>query len=170
MSADEDSMTASPARCSRVRLPSSRSCSTSAGPVSAVLLFGPAEAYSVLVVDDLSQVAARLRHRQHGSLRRPHPRRPPSRLGRAGRRCAGWLVGQSIWSWYELVLHDGTPFPSVADVGFLGFPRRRHPPRCCSTRPSTGGGTGPPGARRARPSRPRLALGLVEQRPRPGGP
>ena len=32
-----------------------------------------------------------------------------------------WSVGQGIWSWYELVLHQEAPFPSVADVGFLGL-------------------------------------------------
>jgi hypothetical protein len=90
--------------------------------VSAVLLFGPVEAYSVLVVDDLSQVAPPPSPPSARLAARRDPRRPPSRLGRAGRRLRGLAVGQSIWSWYELVLHDGTPFPSVADVGFLGFP------------------------------------------------
>lgn len=33
-----------------------------------------------------------------------------------------WAVGQSVWSWYELVLHAAGPFPGLADVGFLGFP------------------------------------------------
>lgn len=36
--------------------------------------------------------------------------------------CLSWAVGQAIWSVYELALRDETPFPSVADVGFLGFP------------------------------------------------
>ena len=33
-----------------------------------------------------------------------------------------WAVGQSIWSWYELVLQVETPFPGPADAGYLGFP------------------------------------------------
>jgi diguanylate cyclase len=33
-----------------------------------------------------------------------------------------WGVGQAVWSWYELVLHTATPFPGLADLGFLGFP------------------------------------------------
>jgi hypothetical protein len=33
-----------------------------------------------------------------------------------------WAVGQAIWSWYELVQHEATPFPGLADLGFLGFP------------------------------------------------
>jgi diguanylate cyclase (GGDEF)-like protein len=34
----------------------------------------------------------------------------------------GWGVGQSIWSWYELVAHREVPLPSAADAGFLLFP------------------------------------------------
>lgn len=33
-----------------------------------------------------------------------------------------WGIGQSIWSWYELVLHTSVVFPGLSDVGFLGFP------------------------------------------------
>jgi diguanylate cyclase (GGDEF)-like protein len=36
--------------------------------------------------------------------------------------CAGWAAGQAVWTWYELVLGTGTPFPSPGDVGFLAFP------------------------------------------------
>jgi diguanylate cyclase (GGDEF)-like protein len=36
--------------------------------------------------------------------------------------CLGWATGQAIWSYYELVEGTETPFPSVADLGFLGFP------------------------------------------------
>ncbi len=36
--------------------------------------------------------------------------------------CLSWSIGEAIWSTYELVLHRTTPFPSWADVGFLGFP------------------------------------------------
>ncbi|MDQ1727817.1 MAG: hypothetical protein QOK14_1862 [Frankiaceae bacterium] len=32
-----------------------------------------------------------------------------------------WGAGQSIWSFYEQVLHREVPFPSAADVGYLGF-------------------------------------------------
>ncbi|MEW6476208.1 MAG: EAL domain-containing protein [Actinomycetota bacterium] len=31
-----------------------------------------------------------------------------------------WASGQAMWTWYELVLDRPTPFPSLADVGFLG--------------------------------------------------
>src|SRR5689334_12079255 len=36
--------------------------------------------------------------------------------------CARWAVGEAIWTVYEVGLHRATPFPSLADVGFLAFP------------------------------------------------
>ncbi|HEY5182186.1 MAG TPA: GGDEF and EAL domain-containing protein [Dermatophilaceae bacterium] len=33
-----------------------------------------------------------------------------------------WAVGEAIWSWYELILHQPGPFPGLADLGYLGFP------------------------------------------------
>ena len=33
-----------------------------------------------------------------------------------------WAAGQAVWSYYEIVLGQDVPFPSLADVGFLGFP------------------------------------------------
>ncbi len=36
---------------------------------------------------------------------------------------AGWLLGDAVWAYYELVLGGGSaPFPSVADAGYLLFP------------------------------------------------
>jgi diguanylate cyclase (GGDEF)-like protein len=34
----------------------------------------------------------------------------------------GWGLGQAYWSWREIVAEVETPFPSLADVGFLVFP------------------------------------------------
>jgi len=34
---------------------------------------------------------------------------------------ASWGVGQTIWTVYEVWLGRETPFPSIADIGFLGF-------------------------------------------------
>jgi diguanylate cyclase (GGDEF)-like protein/PAS domain S-box-containing protein len=31
-----------------------------------------------------------------------------------------WAGGQAVWTWYELVLDQATPFPSLADIGYLG--------------------------------------------------
>jgi hypothetical protein len=36
--------------------------------------------------------------------------------------CGAWAIGEGIWSGYELGLHQETPFPSAADIGFLLFP------------------------------------------------
>ena len=33
-----------------------------------------------------------------------------------------WAIGEGAWSYYELLAGRQTPFPSVADAGFLGFP------------------------------------------------
>ncbi len=33
-----------------------------------------------------------------------------------------WSVGQAIWTWYESVLGRDVPFPSLADIGYLGMP------------------------------------------------
>ncbi|MDQ3709897.1 MAG: hypothetical protein M3387_11460 [Actinomycetota bacterium] len=32
---------------------------------------------------------------------------------------AAWGLGQATWSYYELVVGSTTPFPSLADIGFL---------------------------------------------------
>jgi diguanylate cyclase (GGDEF)-like protein len=34
----------------------------------------------------------------------------------------GWAVGNTLWSWNELVAHTATLFPSWADLGYLMFP------------------------------------------------
>ena len=39
-----------------------------------------------------------------------------------GAGATGWSCGQGIWSYYELLGHRETPFPSLADAGFLSFP------------------------------------------------
>ena len=33
-----------------------------------------------------------------------------------------WGIGQLVWSYYEIVLRQAAPFPSLADVGYLLFP------------------------------------------------
>jgi len=33
-----------------------------------------------------------------------------------------WGAGQSVWTWYESALGREVPFPSLADVGYLGLP------------------------------------------------
>jgi len=33
-----------------------------------------------------------------------------------------WSAGQAVWTWYESVLGQEVPFPSMADVGYLALP------------------------------------------------
>jgi diguanylate cyclase (GGDEF)-like protein len=33
-----------------------------------------------------------------------------------------WAAGQAVWSYYEVVVGQEVPFPSLADIGFLAFP------------------------------------------------
>ncbi|MBU4337457.1 MAG: hypothetical protein KJ548_12910, partial [Actinobacteria bacterium] len=35
---------------------------------------------------------------------------------------ASWCAGQAVWTWYEVVVGREVPFPSWADLGYLGFP------------------------------------------------
>lgn len=37
-----------------------------------------------------------------------------------GCMCASWAAGNVVWTWFELVAHREVPFPSLADVGYLG--------------------------------------------------
>ena len=41
--------------------------------------------------------------------------------GFIGAAALSWGLGQSIWTYYEQVLHREVPFPSTADIGYLGF-------------------------------------------------
>lgn len=38
-----------------------------------------------------------------------------------GLACASWAAGNAVWAVYELVLDRDAPFPSPADIGYLGF-------------------------------------------------
>ena len=37
-----------------------------------------------------------------------------------GAGCLAILFGQAVWSYYRFVLHARLPYPSLADVGYLG--------------------------------------------------
>src|SRR5689334_10397166 len=49
-----------------------------------------------------------------------HHRRTRIAWGLIGASALSWGVGQAIWTYYELVLGRQVPFPSFADLGFLG--------------------------------------------------
>ncbi|MHA6617973.1 putative bifunctional diguanylate cyclase/phosphodiesterase [Pseudonocardia sp. DLS-67] len=52
--------------------------------------------------------------RSHGRIRRG--------WGALAVACWSWAAGQAVWAGYEELLGVPTPYPSLADVGFLGFP------------------------------------------------
>ena len=74
-------------------------------------------------LDDLSQLAAALVLVLGAGLR---ARRASGRLRLSWLLVAigagGWAGGQAIWSYYELVRSVPTPFPSLADAGYLLLP------------------------------------------------
>ncbi|WP_375476583.1 EAL domain-containing protein [uncultured Jatrophihabitans sp.] len=83
----------------------------------------PGGAFTTRAVDDLTQLAtaavaaiAGFRRARAGAGRL----RLSWALIGAGAGC--WAIGETIWSWYELVRQVESPFPSLADVGFLLFP------------------------------------------------
>jgi diguanylate cyclase (GGDEF)-like protein len=74
-------------------------------------------------VDDVSQLIAALVATALGAwrgLRASGRSRLSWFLMAAG--TGSWAAGQMIWSYYELVSDNVTPFPSIADIGFLLFP------------------------------------------------
>ena len=40
--------------------------------------------------------------------------------GLIGMGVAAWALGDGVWNWYELAADVPVPFPSFADVGYLG--------------------------------------------------
>jgi diguanylate cyclase (GGDEF)-like protein/PAS domain S-box-containing protein len=42
--------------------------------------------------------------------------------GLLGAALLSWSIGQAAWTWYESVLGQEVPFPSLADAGYLGLP------------------------------------------------
>ncbi len=85
----------------------------------AVMLVAPASA--TLPVDDVAEVVAPLLAAVACVVAgRRHAGR--ARLGwyLVGASAATWGAGQAAWTWLELVVHQDNPFPSVADIGFVG--------------------------------------------------
>ncbi len=88
-----------------------------------VLLSGLGGHKVVRVVADLSEVAfAATAAASTGWMARTSGGRLRRSWAALAVGCGGWAVGQGVWSWFELVLGKATPFPSIADVGFLLFP------------------------------------------------
>src|SRR5438094_8253576 len=49
-----------------------------------------------------------------------HQRRTRVAWALIGASALSWGLGQAIWSYYELVMGQQTPFPPFAELGFLG--------------------------------------------------
>lgn len=90
---------------------------------TAVLESGLWSAFALRAVDDLGQsLAAALGAAAclWRAARCTGRRRWSWRLIAAG--LLSWAAGELVWSYYELVARRETPFPSVADLGYLLFP------------------------------------------------
>jgi diguanylate cyclase (GGDEF)-like protein len=74
-------------------------------------------------IDDLGQLAAAVVASLVSGWR---SRRANGRTARSwlflSAGTGAWAVGEIVWSYYELIANRQTPFPSVADAGFLLFP------------------------------------------------
>ena len=84
-----------------------------------VMLLAPVSV--TLPVDDLAEVVApMLAAIACAIVGRRHTGR--ARIGwyLVGASAATWGSGQAAWTWLELVVHQDNPFPSVADIGYMG--------------------------------------------------
>jgi len=91
------------------------------GLLAVVLALRPLPARGLMLVNDLVEVAVPLGVALPCCLAAARAATGRMRWSWAllAGGCAAWGLGQVAWSWFELVA--GTePFPSVADVGFLG--------------------------------------------------
>jgi len=105
-------------------MPMQRAAAIASALASCALLValggGLLDAGTAGVVSILAQLAAPLlaaaacawRARQGGSARRA--------WALLGASAASWGGGQAVWCWYELVARRASPFPSAADLGYLG--------------------------------------------------
>jgi diguanylate cyclase (GGDEF)-like protein len=110
-------------------MPSKRTTATALAATAVVgafvlfLLVGAASEHTVLVVNNLLQTVS--------ALVAGFVCAAVAWWGKTGRRqgwfamavaLVGWGLGQAYWSWSEIIAKAETPFPSLADVGFLVFP------------------------------------------------
>ncbi len=95
---------------------------------------------TVRMVDDLAQLFAALlaacvcglrAWRERGRLR--------VSFAALSAATGAWAAGAAIWAWYELVEGVVTPFPSLADVGYLCFPAASVAALLTYPRPRNGG-------------------------------
>ena len=88
-----------------------------------VLALEPGGAYVTRAIDDLGQLSAAVLACSAAGWRwrrsAPGAARPWLLLSLAS---GSWALGEAVWSYLELLSGRVTPFPSLADVGFLAFP------------------------------------------------
>jgi diguanylate cyclase (GGDEF)-like protein len=88
-----------------------------------LLWLAPGGRFAELAVDDLGQLlAAGLAALGCAAAARGGDGRQRRAWWLLAAGAASWAAGQAVWSWYELVAGREVPFPSAADLGFLGFP------------------------------------------------
>ncbi len=91
--------------------------------VAAFLVVRPYGQYAANVADDVSEALGALGAAAAcwvTSRRLPGPSARPWRVLTFA--LAAWAAGQGVTCWYEVVRNVDTPFPGVADIGFLTFP------------------------------------------------
>ena len=95
-----------------------------AAVVFAVLLeLEPGGAYVTRAIDDLGQLSAAVVASAAAAWRSRHAAPGAARSWLLLSLASGsWAVGEAVWSYLELLSGDATPFPSLADLGFLMFP------------------------------------------------
>jgi diguanylate cyclase (GGDEF)-like protein len=88
-----------------------------------ILRLKPGGDLATRAIDDLVQLAAAVLAAV-AVARRARRARGRERLSWAFLAAApgSWAAAQVVWSYYELIAGHATPFPSIADAGFLAFP------------------------------------------------
>jgi len=71
-------------------------------------------------VDVLGELAAALAATAACGVAAMHTSSRPSRWVLLGASSFAWAAGETVWSYYDLIRGVSVPFPSLADVGFLG--------------------------------------------------
>ena len=102
-----------------------------AGVVSAVALIvygvvlvgAPTSRQVTVAVDDLGQLAAAVAAAVGcwPTAARSRDSKGRCAWGLLAAATASWAAGETVWSYYEIVVGRDVPFPSLADAGFLGF-------------------------------------------------
>jgi diguanylate cyclase len=99
-------------------------CAAAAVAVFAVALVSrPGGDAGLLLLDDLGQLGAAAVAAFAGLWAAAHSvGRMRTSWAAIGLGAGMWALGQAVWCYYELLAKSATPFPSLADAGYLLFP------------------------------------------------